>query len=185
MSATRPCCQNGVAWLAHTYGRGYLAALTGQDSSALAASLHVLELLARGDAPGRDSAVVALRALVAAMQPHTREHVRELIKFMFDERFQAYLWPVISVSERDAIQSARALIKLALDEEQDTIERQKIGEIDARLEALPMAGELLPHLRTLVRELSRFGLPGGEFELAAKAWLVRRENGGTACARPR
>ena len=182
MSAPPPLCQTGVAWLVHAYGRDCLVALTGQDSAALAASLHVLDLYARGDAPGKRSTVIALRALVAAMQPHARERVRWAIEFVLDKQAQARLWPRLSVSVGDAIHSARALIKLALNEENDAIERQKISEIGAKLIGMAdaEAGELLPLVRRIVTDLRTCALPGGELEDAAKAWLARRENGGTA-----
>jgi hypothetical protein len=184
VSALRPCCQNDVALLRRNGGRDALAALTEPERHALETSAHLLEFYLRCPSTSVASGIVALRALVATMQPPTRELLRELIKVKLgDPPFS--LWSAISVSERDAIQGALELVKIALDEEADTRQQQQIRELGARLEAMADAlqGDLLARsgaARRIVRDLGERGLPGGDLEAAAEAWLARREFGGKA-----
>lgn len=69
-----------------------LAALTGQDSSALDAIAACWELYARGDKRGQEGALAAVRALLEAMQPSVRWIARELIPFALDWHDRDRLW---------------------------------------------------------------------------------------------
>lgn len=91
-----PPCRAGIQWLRVKYGKGNLAALTGQDGYALEAAIHVLDLYARSDAHGKRSAITALGALVAAMQPGCRTFVRDAIPYVLDYGDVDKLWPQIS-----------------------------------------------------------------------------------------
>ncbi|MEP7124708.1 MAG: hypothetical protein ABJE95_27515 [Byssovorax sp.] len=91
-----PCCENGLNWLRAQHGRRYLAALTGQDSAALTASLHALDLYLRSDQSGREHAITALRALVAAMQPGCRVFVRAAMPYWLGLADVEKIWPQIS-----------------------------------------------------------------------------------------
>lgn len=73
-----------------------MAALTGQDARALAALVPAFELYAASDETGQRGALVAIRALVSAMQPSTRWIAKELIPFVLDWDDREKLWPTFS-----------------------------------------------------------------------------------------
>jgi hypothetical protein len=82
-------------WLAHRYGSGALAPLTGQDSRAFTAAVYTIALWGGSDKDGKAHAVKALRSLVMAMQPHTRSTVRAAIPAVLDWGYEAELWPLV------------------------------------------------------------------------------------------
>ena len=77
-------------------GTPKLGALTGQDEQALAAIANCWKLYARGDETASAAALVAIRALLPAMQPHTRPLARELIPWALDWHDRETLWPIVS-----------------------------------------------------------------------------------------
>lgn len=85
-----------IAWLRANGQRHALAALTGQDASALAAIAHAWELYARADGDGQRAALAAVRALLLAMQPKCRPLARELIARSLDWHDRARLWPLVA-----------------------------------------------------------------------------------------
>ena len=66
-----------------------LAPLTGQDRAALEAIAATWELYAHADNDGRESAIVAVRALLVAMQPKCRPLTRKLIAVCLSLGFSA------------------------------------------------------------------------------------------------
>jgi hypothetical protein len=89
----KPACQGVRTFLrAHKLNLG---ALTGQDSRALSAIVHCLELYSASDETGRTGALSALRALLPAMQEHTQPLAREAIAYVLDWGDIPRLWPLI------------------------------------------------------------------------------------------
>lgn len=80
-------------------GSNALAALTGQDTRALNAIIACWELYASSDEDGALCALAAIRALLPAMQDHTRWIARELIPFALDWDVRARLWPLVVEGE--------------------------------------------------------------------------------------
>jgi hypothetical protein len=84
-------CKGTLAFLrAHKHNLG---ALTGQDARALAAIAHCWELYAMSDSDGQEAALRAIKALLGAMQPHTRPLAREAIAYTLDWGDRDRLWP--------------------------------------------------------------------------------------------
>lgn len=77
-----------------------LGALTGQDKCALDAIVACWELYAVGDEDGRCEALVAVRALLLAMQPSTRWIARELIPYALEWSDRDRLWPLVTFDKR-------------------------------------------------------------------------------------
>ena len=73
-----------------------LAPLTGQDSAALLAIANVWELFPRADGAGREACIVAVRALLGAMQPKCRHITRLLIARAMDWSDVDVLWPQVA-----------------------------------------------------------------------------------------
>lgn len=92
---TTPVCVAGPRWLrqpAGTRGKLSLAALTGQDTRALLAFLHLLELYACSDSDGQAAAEVGMAAVVKAMQPSTRHMAKASIPHVLDWGDEDRLW---------------------------------------------------------------------------------------------
>lgn len=92
---TIPPCVAGPRWLkqpAGTRGKLSLAPLTGQDTRALHAFVHLLELYACSDDDGHEAAIVAMRAVLGAMQPSTRHLAKASIPFVLDWGDEDRLW---------------------------------------------------------------------------------------------
>ncbi|AUX43807.1 uncharacterized protein SOCE26_052620 [Sorangium cellulosum] len=90
-----PTCKTAQAFLTHHHGRGCLAPLTGQDRAAMATFVHAAELYGVGDDAGREAAIVAMRAAVGGMQPHTRWLAREAIAHVMEWGDRDGLWRVL------------------------------------------------------------------------------------------
>lgn len=73
-----------------------LAALTGQDVRVLTAIVACFELYAGSDTEGMRAALLAIRALLPAMQESTRWIARELIPFALDWGDRERLWPLVT-----------------------------------------------------------------------------------------
>jgi len=74
-------------------GRGNdTAPLTGQDTHALKAFVHLVELWGYGDEDGVRYAVVAMRAAVLAMQPCVRPLAKACIPMVLDWGHEARIW---------------------------------------------------------------------------------------------
>lgn len=69
MTRPKPECQDVGRWLVANLGRGVLAPLTGTDSRALAAAVHVVELYSYDRRP---EVAEAFGLVVRRMQPSTR-----------------------------------------------------------------------------------------------------------------
>jgi len=80
-------------------GRQSLAALTGQDTRALNAIVACWELYGSSDDAGRFGALVAIRALLPAMQASTRWIARELIPYALEWSDRERLWPLVTLPE--------------------------------------------------------------------------------------
>jgi len=79
-------------------GSQSLAALTQQDARALNAIVAALELYACSDEDGQRGALMAIRALLPAMQESTRWIAKEMIPFVLNWDDRARLWPLMSPS---------------------------------------------------------------------------------------
>ena len=90
-----PCCKTVSKWLTHHAGRDALAPLTGQDTRALRAFVHLVELNAHSDANGQRRALEAMRATADAMQPSTRYLAKIAIPHLMDWPDEERLWRLI------------------------------------------------------------------------------------------
>ncbi len=95
-------CHRVYAWLRHKPDAGSpkdpracdIGCLTGQDSAALEAFVHLVSLYTRSDEHGRAKALTAMRACVEAAQdrPQVRRIFRESIAMVYDWEYRAILW---------------------------------------------------------------------------------------------
>ena len=98
MSRPKPACQDATSWVRGRLARdGYsarsvFASFTGQDASAFAAFVHLLELYVRADEAGRRAALVAMRATLWAMQPASRSFAKKAIPWALDWGDEEKLW---------------------------------------------------------------------------------------------
>lgn len=74
-----------------------LGALTGQDTSALAAINYCWELYARGDLAGQDAALSAVTALLPGMQEKCWPLAKELIAHQMDWPDRDRIWPKVTM----------------------------------------------------------------------------------------
>lgn len=89
----RPVCQTARAWLRqHKHSLG---GLTGQDSRALSAFIHLLELYTVSDEDGCRHALIAMRHAVSAMQPTTQHLAKHAIPLALDWGDEEPLWKKI------------------------------------------------------------------------------------------
>jgi hypothetical protein len=98
----KPACKQVGPWLKHHLGKSALAPLTSQDSVALSAFAHVVELWGRSDENGRRLAIIAARAIVLAMQPGTRGLAKTSIPCMLDWSHEEQMWSALFVGEQAA-----------------------------------------------------------------------------------
>jgi hypothetical protein len=78
------------------------------------------------------------------------------------------------------IKGVRALIDLALAEEPTVSQRKEISKLFPFLGFLEGDPKQTVILRTVVTDLRKRALPGGDLDVAAGAWLALAENGGVA-----
>lgn len=88
-------CEQIRKWLDH-HAPGATAALTGQDSRALQAFAHLLELYAVADDAGRRAAVPAMAHTVLAMQRKCWPAAKRLIPMVLDWGDEEPLWSAIT-----------------------------------------------------------------------------------------
>lgn len=89
-TSTTPACTALRTWLIANLGRGATAALTGTDYMALAAAVHVLELMTTA---GRTHRLIdAFRGIVLEMQPSTRYFAYHAIAHVMDWHDRETLW---------------------------------------------------------------------------------------------
>ena len=79
-----------------TWKSDVLGALTGQDKRALDAIHRCWQLYACCDGLGQQGALIAIRALLTAVQPQCRFFARELIAMTLDWDDRDRLWPLVS-----------------------------------------------------------------------------------------
>lgn len=77
----KPDCEQLLTWLRLNLGRRALGALTGTDSKALAAAVHLIRLYAYN---GHQSVLEAFRLVVLEMQPSTRQLAFHAIAYVAD-----------------------------------------------------------------------------------------------------
>lgn len=98
----KPVCQTARAWLKqHKHS---MAGLTGQDSRALSAFVHLLELYSVSDENGCRHALVAMRHAVLAMQPTTQHLAKRAIPHALDWGDEDPLWKQIMGTELRLVQ---------------------------------------------------------------------------------
>jgi len=76
-----------------------LGMLTGQDARALGAISRCWDLYAVADEAGQRGALLAVRALLPALQPACRAFARELIAMSLDWSDRGRLWAIVSQKE--------------------------------------------------------------------------------------
>jgi hypothetical protein len=89
----KPCCQAARTWVVNRLqNKSALAPLTGQDSRALSAFFHLVELYGVADEDGRVSALNAMTYALLAMQPSTRYLAKAGIPFLLDWEDEDRIW---------------------------------------------------------------------------------------------
>lgn len=86
-------------WLAANCGKRCTAGLTSTDATALAASVTMCPLVSYESAPAE--LFQAYRALVMAMQPHTRWMAFHLIAMELDWDHRAMIWCMAKLPDAD------------------------------------------------------------------------------------
>jgi hypothetical protein len=92
MATEKPLCQTAAKWIRGRLGRDALAPLTGQDSRALGAFVHLVALYGNSDGDGRRCALVAMASAVRAMQPSTRHLAKAAIPYVLDWSDEDPIW---------------------------------------------------------------------------------------------
>lgn len=87
----KPACEQTRSFL-RAHRVHLLGACTGQDLRALDAFAHLLSLYAAADASGREAAIEAMRDVLRAMQPHTRDAAKRAILSQLDWPDEEPLW---------------------------------------------------------------------------------------------
>lgn len=89
----RPFCQTVRGWLVNRlHDKSACAPLTGQDTRALQAFVHLVELYGNSDTTGRRAALSAMGAVLQAMQPSTRHLAKAAIPHVLDWSHEDRLW---------------------------------------------------------------------------------------------
>ena len=101
----KPACTSTFAFL--RANRHDLGALTGQDRRALEAIAHCWELYAASDDVGRAAAIVAVAALLGAMQDKCWRFAREAIAAAMDWDDRDVLWALVDAERRKSIDPAK------------------------------------------------------------------------------
>jgi hypothetical protein len=97
MATQNPCWQSSVAWVRDRLNdRSAFAPMTGQDSSAFAAFVHLVELYGRADQVGRLVALEAMRQTLRAMQPSTRHLAKAAIPHVLDWSDEDRIWQQVA-----------------------------------------------------------------------------------------
>lgn len=96
MAREKPFCESSAQFLrARLNDRSALAPLTGQDSRALAAFVHLVALYGNSDGEGRRAARQAMHHVVQAMQPSTRYFAKAVIPHVLDWSDEERIWQEI------------------------------------------------------------------------------------------
>lgn len=85
----KPACQTVGPWLLANLGKGSLGVLTGTDSRALAAALHIVELYA---VTGDEAVLEAFRVVVLQMQPSARHLAYHATAHLMEWESRARVW---------------------------------------------------------------------------------------------
>lgn len=118
MKAEKPFCQSGPKWirdriLRETGDSHALAPLTGQDSRALSAFLHLVQLYGNADADGQRWALLAMAFTVRAMQPSTRHLAKAGIPHVLDWSHEAEIWQqLVAIEVDDQTRGEAALVEV-------------------------------------------------------------------------
>lgn len=86
----KPVCQALRPWLKENLGPNCLGVLTGTDSRALDAAVHIVELIAFADRPA--PLMQAFGAVVTAMQPTARHLAFHAIAHVLDWSDRSRIW---------------------------------------------------------------------------------------------
>lgn len=89
MTQPKPVCASLRPFLTANLGRHALGALTGTDSKALAAAVHIIELYAYDR---DDSVLSAFHDVVLRMQPSTRRLAYEAVAHVMDWPDRDRVW---------------------------------------------------------------------------------------------
>lgn len=90
MPTQKPYCKSVRTWLVANLSKGCLAALTGTDSRALDAAVHIVELMAYAGVI--DSLAQAFGAVVMEMQPETRYLAYHSVAHVLDWSDRERVW---------------------------------------------------------------------------------------------
>lgn len=94
-------CKGLLHWLSLNLGRGTLGALTGTDSKALAAAVHILELYNYGG--HNERTLEAFRLIVSQMQPSTQVLAYHAIAFLGEWDARPRVWLEAGLEPLDRI----------------------------------------------------------------------------------
>jgi len=97
MKRSKPLCQTAPTFISFHCGKYSLGALTGQDTRALQAFAHLVELYAVSDTTGRHYAIQAMRATVQASQPSVWSLFKKCIPHVLDWSDEERLWLELEV----------------------------------------------------------------------------------------
>lgn len=97
MKRDKPVCEEIRPWLRDNLGKGALAALTGTDSRALDAAVHIIALYNYCYSKDEGPLLLALRAVVMAMQPQCREFVYHAIAHQMEWNARERLWALANL----------------------------------------------------------------------------------------
>lgn len=85
----KPACQTVGPWLLANLGKGSLGVLTGTDSRALSAAIHIVELYA---VTGDGAMLEAFRIVVNKMQPSARHLAYHATAHLMEWDSRARVW---------------------------------------------------------------------------------------------
>lgn len=100
MKPEPPLCRRVQKWLK---ARGLSTApLTGQDARAIAAFVHLVDLLCVSDGAGARHAYAALSETALAMQPSVRHLAKRCIPMVLDWGDEEIVWQKLKLDNADA-----------------------------------------------------------------------------------
>jgi hypothetical protein len=93
----KPFCESAQRWVVERLkDRAAFAPMTGQDSRAFTAFVHLVELYSVSDSTGRRSAIEAMTHTLRAMQASTRHLAKAAIPHVLDWADEDRIWQQIT-----------------------------------------------------------------------------------------
>lgn len=101
--STKPYSATIGPWLTANVGKGWSAALTGQDWPALKAVVEIVNAWTSSDSDGRQQCVIAFKAMVLTMQPGCRYLAFHAIAHVADWSHRWQLWREAGLADEHVI----------------------------------------------------------------------------------